>query len=193
MLPIILASSSIYRRQLIEKIGISCSYDAPNIDETAKPAEPATQLALRLAKQKAQALWSQHPDHLIIGSDQVAELNGQILGKPGNHPNAVAQLKACSGHIVHFHTALAVLNTRSGRLQSSLSHYEVRFRTLSDTQIENYLQIEQPYDCAGSFKSEGLGICLFDYIRGDDPNSLIGLPLIELTNMLNEEGINPLD
>lgn len=192
MASIVLASSSPYRHQLLEKLGLSFETHAPNIDESAHAGETPTQLAKRLATQKAVALQQRYDSHLIIGSDQVAELDQQILGKPGSHENAAAQLQRSSGRVVHFHTGLSLLNTVSGTQQYHCCHYEVHFRTLTEHQIEHYLRLEQPYDCAGSFKSEGLGIALFSAIKGDDPNSLIGLPLIALTDMLYKEGVDVL-
>lgn len=190
MLPILLASSSQYRRQLIEKLGISVDFDKPEIDETPLPNESPEDLAKRLSTAKAEALREAYPNHLIIGSDQVAELKGELLGKPGNHANATRQLQNARGKIMNFHTGIALLNASTGKVQYRCSRYEVKFRQLTDTQIDSYLKKEMPYDCAGSFKSEGLGIALFEYIRGDDPNSLVGLPLIQLTNMLSNEGID---
>lgn len=192
MPPIVLASSSPYRRQLIEKLGISFSTASPDIDESPRTGESPADLAKRLSENKAKALASDYPSHLIIGSDQVAELHGTPLGKPGSHQAATTQLRSASGHILHFHTGLALFNSQTGTLQYANSTYTVKFRSLSDSQIESYLTREKPYDCAGSFKSEGLGIALFEYIRGDDPNSLVGLPLIELTRMLLNEGIDVL-
>lgn len=193
MRPIVLASSSKYRRQLLEKLGISFFTASPNIDESRQEHELPFNLAQRLAKTKAQVLASQFPTHLIIGSDQVAELAGNPLGKPGAHEAAVNQLQQASGRTLQFHTGLALFNSDTGNLQYACSTYEVKFRQLNRTQIDNYLNTERPYDCAGSFKSEGLGIALFEYIRGDDPNSLIGLPLIELTRMLANEGLDVLN
>lgn len=195
--PILLASSSAYRRQLFSKLRIPFSYHAPDIDEQAKPDETARQLVERLACEKAAALAAQYPEHIIIGSDQVAVLKNsateQILGKPGNQTNAFAQLRACSGQSVTFYTGLCVYHPASATRDSLVSPFEVGFRKLSDAEISGYLELEQPFDCAGSFKSEGLGIALFKYMRGDDPNSLVGLPLIELLNILRSRyGINPL-
>ena len=186
--PLILASSSIYRQQLLKRLRIPFTAASPEIDETPRAGEQPRQTALRLAEQKARALAGQFPDALIIGSDQVAVLLGQTLGKPGNHVNAVKQLSAASGQTVAFYTALCLLDSGSGSVQLATVSNEVKFRQLSPEQIERYLQIEKPYDCAGSAKSEGLGIALIEYIRGDDPNALVGLPLIELNTMLARAG-----
>jgi septum formation protein len=188
--PLILASSSIYRQQLLRRLGIPFTVASPEIDETPLSGEPPPQTALRLAEQKARALAGQFPDALIIGSDQVAVLHGQALGKPGNHANAVKQLNAASGQTLMFHTALCLLDSGNGTVQLATATNEVKFRSLTPEQIERYLETEKPYDCAGSAKSEGLGIALIEYIRGDDPNALIGLPLIELTTMLIRAGIS---
>ncbi len=163
---------------------------SPDIDESPLSTETPPQTALRLAEQKARALAQRFPDALIIGSDQVAVLHGQAIGKPGNHDNAVKQLTAASGNAVHFHTALCLLDSDTNKIQRKIVSVEVKFRPLSPAQIERYLLAETPYDCAGSAKSEGLGIALVEYIRGDDPNALIGLPLIELTTMLVAAGIS---
>lgn len=192
MPPIILASSSRYRRQLLEKFSISFSYEPPDIDENPRPGESPENLVQRLAITKAQALSPRHPQHLIIGSDQIAVLNGRILGKPGSHQAATEQLREASGQTLRFHTGLALVNSATQRVQYACPLYEVRFRSLTDSQIDAYLRKERPYDCAGSFKSEGLGIALFEHIRGDDPNTLVGLPLIELTRMLLNEGVDVL-
>ncbi len=189
---ILLASSSAYRRQLLQKLGLEFSWVAPAIDESPNPTEHPIDLVLRLAEQKAKALSKDHPNHLIIGSDQVATLDDQIIGKPYNHVVASNQLKAFSNKEITFLTSICLYNSRTGRTQLEVDSYKVKFRQLTPTQIENYLQKEQPYDCAGSFKSEGLGICLLEKMEGKDPNTLIGLPLIELTQMLMNEGIDPL-
>lgn len=192
MTEIILASSSKYRRQLLERINIPFKSHAPEIDETPTPGESPEQLVLRLATSKAQALAATYPHSLIIGSDQVAELDGKIITKPETHTKATQQLRDCSGKIVRFHTGLTLLNSKTGNTQSTDSITEVHFRELNSAEIESYLRREQPYDCAGSFKAEGLGICLFNAINSNDPSSLIGLPLIQLTSMLLNEGISPL-
>ncbi len=189
---IILASSSKYKRQLIEKLGVNLTCASPDIDESPIEGETPASLAERLSIAKAQALAATCPNHLIIGSDQVAHLEGQLMGKPGNHQQATRQLKACRGKTAEFLTGICLLNSLTGAYQYHCTTIHVRFRPLSDAQIENYLQREQPYDCAGSFRSEGLGIALFESIRGDDPNALIGLPLIELTRMLFDQGVDVL-
>ncbi len=188
MPPLILASSSPFRAQLLAQLGLQFQCVSPDIDESPQPGETAPALVQRLAVAKAQAVASHYPQALIIGSDQCALLNGQILGKPGNHANAVTQLQAARGQSVVFYTGLCLLNSASGHLQCEVVVYQVQFRLLTDAQIEHYLQREQPYHCAGSFKSEGLGIALFERLHGEDPNALIGLPLIRLVAMLSAEG-----
>jgi septum formation protein len=190
--PLILASSSAYRKALLDKLGLAYRTTSPNIDETPKPGEAPETQASRLAADKARALAGRYPDHLIIGSDQVAVANGQRLGKPGSRDNAIAQLRASSGHSVTFYTAICVLDSSSGMAKSDLDRTFVQFRKLSDQQIEHYVDREQPLDCAGSFKSEGLGIALFERIEGEDPNALIGLPLIRLIRLLEEFGLEVL-
>lgn len=187
--PLILASSSVYRQELLKRLRLPFTAVSPDIDESPLRGEPPAATAQRLAEQKARALAGRFPDALIIGSDQVAELNGLAIGKPGNHAQAVKQLIAASGNILYFHTALCLLNAGSGQTQRKIATNEVKFRTLTTEQIERYLAAEKPYDCAGSAKSEGLGITLIEYIHGDDPNALIGLPLIELTTMLIRAGL----
>lgn len=189
---LVLASSSPYRRELLEKLGIEFAWAAPAINETPVKGEPPEQLALRLSQQKAEALSGTFRNHLIIGSDQVAHLSGKILGKPMTHNAAVLQLRACSGKEVKFVTGLCLLNSATSHIQLTIDTYSVKFRRLTDEQIENYLRRERPYDCAGSFKSEALGVSLFEWMKGKDPNTLIGLPLIELTNMLINERLDPL-
>lgn len=189
MLGIVLASSSPYRRALLDRLGIAYESASPGIDETPLGEETAESLTLRLAINKARALEGRYPHHLIIGSDQVALLDGKPVSKPGTHAAAFAQLQRCSGQCITFATSLCLLNSASGALQTAVEHFHVNFRQLTDAQIERYLHAEQPYDCAGSFKVEGLGISLFESLRGDDPNSLIGLPLIRLCQMLAKEGI----
>ncbi len=190
MLPLVLASGSPYRRNLLERLGLPFEWAAPDINETPVPDEDAAGLTERLALAKARALASAWPAHLIIGSDQVLLLDGAPVSKPGNHAAAFAQLRRCSGRTVRFSTALCLLNTRTGKHQIAVEPFDVVFRDLTDEQIERYLRREQPYDCAGSFKMEGLGITLFHALRGDDPNSLIGLPLIRLCDMLAQEGFS---
>jgi len=187
---VILASTSPYRRALLERLRIPFEVQAPGVDETALPDEAPGSLALRLAEAKARAVGACAPASLVIGSDQVAELDGQCLGKPGGHVEAVAQLKAMRGRDVVFHTALALLNTASGRIQLASVPTTVRFRAYGDEEIERYLALEQPYDCAGSAKIEGLGIALVERVTNDDPSALIGLPLIRLATMLAGEGIS---
>lgn len=191
--PILLASSSRYRRELLERLGLPFHCASPDIDETPKPGESASQTALRLAESKARALAQQFPGHWIIGSDQVASLpDGSLLGKPGNHQQAVEQLRRSSSHKVSFLTGLALLDTDTGNIQTHCEAYSVHFRHLTTEEIEAYLNREQPYDCAGSFRVEGSGIALFSRMEGNDPNSLIGLPLIALNDMLRHWGRNPL-
>ena len=186
---LILASSSPYRAALLSKLGLTFQQQSPQIDETPHPDEAPGDLIARLAEAKARAVAARFPQALIIASDQMAVLNGRILGKPGHHEAAVEQLRKASGKEVEFLTSLALLNGATDRLQLEIESFVVGFRELSDAQIENYLRLEHPYDCAGSFKSEGLGIALFDWLRGDDPNTLIGLPLIRLVRLLEHEGI----
>jgi septum formation protein len=189
---LLLASSSPYRRKLLEKLKLDFEWAAPEIDETPLAEELPAALVCRLAEKKARQLAENHPNHLIIGSDQVATIGNRILGKPHTHTNAVVQLSNFCQQEVTFMTGLCLLNTTSNRTQISVEHYKVKFRHLTETQIENYLRKEQPYDCAGSFKAEGLGICLFERFEGEDPNTLVGLPLIALTRMLINEGVDPL-
>lgn len=190
---ILLASSSLYRRQLLQKLGICFEWQSPNIDESQKSDENPANLVRRLAETKARHLASTFSGYLIIGSDQVATIDNQIIGKPHTHEAAFSQLSNFSQREVMFMTGLCLFNPAANRIQTSVETYKVKFRKLTDAQIENYLHRDQPYDCAGSFKSEGLGICLFEKLEGDDPNTLIGLPLIALTRMLANEGIDPLD
>ena len=184
----VLASSSPYRRTILEKLKRSFETASPHIDETARPLERPEQLAQRLARQKAEALIPEWPHALIIGSDQVGECDGVLLEKPGTFEIARQQLIQSSGKIVRFHTAVCVLDASTQILKESLDLTEVHFKTLQDDQIDRYLKLEQPFDCAGSFKSESLGISLFDRIVGEDPNALVGLPLIRLIALLNECG-----
>ncbi len=186
---LLLASSSPYRRELLSRLHLEFDYRAPEIDETAQAGERPEQLVRRLALEKAQALASTHQQHLIIGSDQVAVLGERILGKPYTFERAKQQLQACSGKSVSFLTGLALLDSQTGTTQVDSVRFTVHFRALSDQQIERYLQAEQPFDCAGSFKAEGLGISLFRATEGSDVTSLIGLPLIRLVDMLNHAGI----
>ncbi len=188
--PIILASTSPYRRELLQKLAIKFTASAPNVDETPKINETPQQLVERLAREKAENVAKDHCDALVIGSDQVAVFNGDIIGKPLTHDNAVKQLSRFAGHKVTFLTGLALYDCHEQQCQSLVEPFEVHFRALSPQQIENYLRHETPYNCAGSFKSEGLGIALFSKLQGDDPNSLIGLPLIKLIALLEQKGID---
>lgn len=191
---ILLASSSPYRRQLLGKLGLTFNCESPYIDETAHEQETVREMVERLSLKKAQALAHQHPNKIIIASDQSASLNDQALGKPGSFEKAFEQLNAQQGQVICFYTGLVVYNPHDQTYLSALDITKVHFRKLSDQQIRNYLLAEQPYDCAGSFKSEGLGITLFSKIENQDPNALIGLPLIELVNLLSQVGLNlPLD
>jgi MAF protein len=189
MMQLVLASTSPFRLAVLKKLPLAFETDSPDIDENALPNESPEQLVKRLAEAKARAVASRHRGSLIIGSDQVAVLNGEIIGKPGNHDKAVIQLRKASGNQVIFLTGLCLLNSDTDRAQVSCVPFTVQFRLLSDEQIERYLNYEKPYNSAGSFKSEGLGITLFEKLQGDDPNTLIGLPLIELVRMLEKEGI----
>jgi septum formation protein len=187
---LILASASAYRRELLARLRLPFAVFSPSLDETPLPGESPETTALRLAEAKARAGVPHHGGALIVGSDQVAELNAERLDKPGNHERATAQLAMLSGRSAVFHTAVALLNAASGALHTRLVPTRVHFRTLTREQIEAYLRKEQPYDCAGSAKSEGLGIALIQSIDGHDPTALIGLPLIALTDMLKAEGVD---
>ena len=186
---LVLASSSPYRRDLLARLRLPFEVMSPDIDETPRPNEVPPATALRLAQEKAQLVAHAYPDALIIGSDQVALLGAQILGKPHNFENARLQLLAASGHTVVFHTALCVLDSRSGENQGRVVETRVTFRHLDEATIARYLETEQPYNCAGSAKSEGLGITLIERFEGEDPSALIGLPLIALTDMLHQAGL----
>ena len=186
---LVLASTSAYRRELLQRFDLPFDVARPDIDETPLPGETPQATAERLAVEKARAVAGQFEDALIIGSDQVAHMGDTRFGKPGTVERAIAQLQAISGRTVIFHTALAVLNTRSGHVQLDAVPTQVRFRTLGDDEIVRYVNKERPLDCAGSAKSEGLGITLLDALSGDDPNALVGLPLIALARMLRNEGI----
>lgn len=185
---LVLASTSPYRRILLERLRVPFEVARPDVNETPLPGEAPQALALRLACAKAQAVACNHPDALLIGSDQVATLDGMPLSKPLTHDNAVAQLRAMRGKEVLFLTGLAVHDARTGRTASRVVPCTVRFRNYDDALIERYLRAEQPYDCAGSAKVEGLGIVLIEHMQGDDPNALIGLPLIALVDLLAEHG-----
>ena len=186
---LILGSTSIYRRELLSRLHIPFEVAAPDVDETPLPGEAPSVLAERLALAKANAVAAKFPNAVVIGSDQVADLNGQSLGKPGTHDKAVTQLRLMRGQTVVFQTAVAVVCLATGFEQYSLAAVRVKFRDLTDDEIENYLQLEKPYDCAGSAKSEGLGIALLDAIDSDDPTALIGLPLIRTCQMIRAAGI----
>lgn len=188
-LPLVLGSTSPFRYELLKKLALDFKTAAPDIDETRLPDESPESLVQRLAVEKAREVAKAYPQALIIGSDQVACIEGEILGKPGTRDNAIRQLQQASGKTVLFHTGLCLLNSASGRHQALCEPYRVRFRTLSNEQIARYVDHEQPLNCAGSFKSEGLGISLFERLQGDDPNTLIGLPLIRLVQMLDREGV----
>ncbi len=186
---IVLGSSSIYRRELLSRLRLPFEVAAPQVDESPLPGESPRELALRLARAKASAVAARFPDAVVIGSDQVADLEGEPLGKPGSHTKAAAQLRRMSGCTVVFQTAVAVVCRTTAFEAIDLAPVEVRFRDLSDMEIENYLRSEQPYDCAGSAKSEGLGIALLESIHSDDPTALVGLPLIRTCQMLRAAGI----
>lgn len=190
--PLILGSTSRYRREMLERLRLPFETASPEVDETPQPGEAPAALARRLALAKAQAVARRFPHALVIGSDQVADLDGQSLGKPGTHERAVEQLRAMSGRTVIFQTALAVVCAESGFVADDLAAVKVRFRTLSDAEIETYLRAETPYDVAGSAKSEGLGISLLDAIESDDPTALVGLPLIRTANLLRQGGLDVL-
>jgi MAF protein len=189
---LILASTSPFRRALLQRLGIPFETRPPEVDETPALDEDPRHLAQRLALMKARTIAGQEPDALVIGSDQVAALRNTLLGKPHDHRHAVDQLYRASGETVSFFTGLCLIDSRSGRTQVDVVPFQVVFRALDRSRIERYLQRERPYQCAGSFKSEGLGIALFERLQGDDPTSLIGLPLIRLTRMLENEGIDVL-
>ena len=187
--PLVLGSTSPYRRELLGRLRLHFEVAGPAVDETPQPAEAPAALARRLAVAKARAVAARYPAAVVIGSDQVADLDGESLGKPGNHDNAFAQLRRMSGRLAVFHTAVAVVCLDSGFEQLELAPVRVRFRELSDDEIERYLRAEQPYDCAGSAKSEGLGIALLESIDSDDPTALVGLPLIRTCRMLRAAGV----
>ena len=187
--PLILASTSVYRRHLLERLRLPFSVVASDVDETPLPGETPETLACRLALAKAQSVAQAHPGAVVIGSDQVADLDGQALGKPGNHARAVQQLQTMRGKTVIFQTAVAVVCLETGFAQTELAQVKVKFRELSDAQIDAYLLAETPYDCAGSAKSEGLGIALLERIDNDDPTALIGLPLIRTCRLIEAAGI----
>ena len=190
--PLILASTSRYRRELLQRLKLPFEVMAPGIDESRLPAEAPAAMALRLALAKARAVAALRPDAVVIGSDQVADLEGLALGKPGDHERATAQLRQLSGRRAVFQTAVACVHTVTGFEQVLLAPVNVQFRVLSDAEIEHYLRAEQPYDCAGSAKSESLGIALLESIYSDDPTALVGLPMIRTCRLLRDAGIDPL-
>jgi len=189
---LILGSTSPYRRELLARLRLAFEVDSPRVDEAARPGEAPAALAARLALEKAQEVARRHPGAVVIGADQVADLDGQAIGKPGDHARAVAQLQAMRGRRVVFHTAVAVARVDTGLAQVLVAPVIVRFRPLSDAEIEHYLHTEQPYDCAGSAKCETLGIALLESIESDDPTALVGLPLIRTCALLRQAGIDPL-
>lgn len=189
MQELVLGSTSSFRKELLHKLGLPFSTAAPDVDETRHKGETPTDLVMRLSEAKARAVAEGYSEALIIGSDQVACVGEQILGKPGNRENAIAQLGAMAGKIITFYTGLCLLNSKTDRSQVLCEPFHVHFRQLSSAQIERYVDKEQPFNCAGSFKSEGLGITLFRKLEGDDPNTLVGLPLIRLVEMLDKEAV----
>ena len=190
--PLILASSSTIRKRVLAKIGIEFTAIAPNIDESPLPEEAPEALVQRLSEEKARKVAHQYSNHLVIGSDQVAVVNNEIVGKPSNRAQAIKQLEAASGRTVSLYTGVALLNSGTGRIQVDVLPYRVQFRKLTRAVIENYIDRDQPYDCGGSLRSEGLGIALLSKFEGEDPNILLGLPLIRLIDMLAEESVFPL-
>lgn len=188
--PLILGSTSAYRRELLQRLRLPFDVISPEVDETPLPGENPRDLALRLALAKARAVAARQPSAVVIGSDQVADLGGEPLGKPGTHERAVAQLRRMRGRTVIFQTAVAVVCTETGFEQAELAPVRVHFRDLTEAEIENYLRAETPYDCAGSAKSEGLGIALLDTIESDDPTALVGLPLIRTARLLRAAGLS---
>ena len=190
---LVLGSTSPYRRELLQRLRLPFEVHSPRVDESPRTGEVPADLARRLALEKALDVASRHAGAVVIGADQVAELDGQAIGKPGTHARAVAQLQAMQGRRVVFHTAVAVVRADTGFAQVVLAPVQVKFRPLSDGEIERYLQLEQPYDCAGSAKCEALGIALLETIASDDPTALIGLPLMRTCTLLRLAGINPLE
>lgn len=190
MTQLILASSSPFRKTILDKLNLSYRAVSPDINETRLASETPHDYVARLARQKAEALQARFPDALIIGSDQTAIINGETIGKSGDYTTAFQQLSDASGQKITFLTGLSLLNSRTGECQTEVVPFHVHFRNLSPSMIDNYLNAEQPYNCAGSFKSEGLGIALFEKLEGDDPNTLIGLPLIRLIKMLESQGLH---
>jgi septum formation protein len=192
MTPLVLGSTSRYRRELLTRLRLPFTVDAPQVDETPRPGEAPADLALRLALEKGREVASRHPGAVVIGADQVCDLDGEPLGKPGTHARAVEQLRRLSGRTATFQTGLAVLRPDTGFERALLAPVRVQFRALDDDEIERYLRLEEPYDCAGSAKSETLGIALLDAIHSDDPTALIGLPLIRVAALLREAGLDAL-
>jgi septum formation protein len=190
--PLILGSTSRYRRELLERLRLPFGVERPEVDETPRPGEAPADLALRLSIEKARAVAARRPQAIVIGADQVADLDGEAIGKPGTHERAVDQLTRMSGRTVVFQTALAVVRLATGFERALLAPVRVRFRRLSATEIERYLRLEEPYDCAGSAKSETLGIALLESIESDDPTALVGLPLIRTAQLLRQAGLDPL-
>jgi septum formation protein len=190
--PLILASTSRYRRELLQRLRLPFEVRSPDVDEAARPGEAPDQLALRLGLAKAHAVAARHPEAVVIGSDQVADLDGSPIGKPGTHERALAQLRSMSGRAVRFHTAVAVACAATGFAQGRLVTVRVRFRDLGIGEIEHYLRAERPYDCAGAAKCETLGIALLQSIESDDPTALVGLPLIRTCELLRLAGVDPL-
>jgi septum formation protein len=186
---LVLGSTSRYRRELLSRLRIPFDVAAPGVDETPLAGEKPAELAVRLALAKANAVAALHRDAVVIGSDQVADLDGEALGKPGTHENAVEQLRRMRGRTAVFHTALAVVCLESGFARSDLAPVRVKFRDYSDAEIETYLRLDEPYDCAGSARSEGLGIAMVDAIENDDPSALVGLPLIRTCRMIRAAGV----
>ena len=191
--PLVLASTSRYRRALLSQLGMPFDVAAPDIDEAALPGEAPAATALRLAEAKARAVAGRYADALVVGADQVADLEGRPVGKPGDHANAIAQLRMLSGQRVVFHTGVALCDAASGRCRTRLVDVTSTFRALTDTEIDRYLRSEQPYDCAGSVRSEARGIALFERIDSGDPSALIGLPLITVVDLLRAEGVSVFD
>lgn len=187
--PLVLGSTSRYRKELLQRLGLPFETASPQVDETPQPGEAPAVLATRLALEKARDVARRHPDAVVIGSDQVADLHGQPLGKPGTHERAVAQLRQMRGQTVIFQTAVAVVCQATGFERVDLAPVRVVFRDLGDAEIEHYLRAEQPYDCAGSAKSEGLGIALLERIDNDDPTALVGLPLIRTCQLIRAAGV----
>jgi MAF protein len=190
--PLILGSTSPYRRALLERLGLPFTVAAPGVDEFPRPGEPPHGLAARLAGHKAEAVARLHPTAWVIGSDQVAALDDEVLSKPGNVDTACQQLAKCSGRMVTFYTAVRLLQFGTGRQESHVDTTRVKFRVLEDAEIVRYVERDQPLDCAGSFRSEGLGIALFERLETDDPTALVGLPLIWLSAALRHAGLDPL-